>query len=230
MSFCILLILFVNNIFAQENLNQNTFDLPENEKEEIFVNVKETVGLLNHYIAQMAKKTNSFNVRDEIRKDDALPLFIKKCEPYNEYHNGKVIHNKGVKMQIQSKNDKKPINRLMKEYFVNLINLRYKDVIIKSTEYWRIHCTDPILVEKKDENNITYKVLATFDQYFEGIRNDSKQKGGEIVNKTIECYINRNTILDTNFKKSYEYEIQLGNVRVNHLDSIVDTRLLNIME
>ena len=103
----------------------NTFCSQAQVRTQVAVKVKQ----LCDYIEFMANPENPMDIRNRYRSK-AVKLFFANCEPYEE--DG--IRNEGVAMEVSSIYRSKPTRRLMKDYFMGLINMRYSKVIIQSTD------------------------------------------------------------------------------------------------
>ena len=126
---------FVTNIYAQSSTLE----------EQIRMRAAEKVDQLCDYIEFMANPENPKDIRNRRYRSKAVKLFFANCEPYEE--DG--IRNEGVAMKVSSIYRSKPTRRLMKDYFMGLINMRYSKVIIQSTD---IHDMDVSQLHQVDEN------------------------------------------------------------------------------
>lgn len=159
--------------------------------------VQQKVAQLNDNIAYMADKGKSVDTRNYYR-GVALKLFLGKGEPYVE-ENG--VRNPGVKMQTTSVYRKRPSEKLMKDYFTGLINLRYSKVDIESTKVHEIEVGD---LRKVDDG--VYVCDAYFEQVFTGWR-DNRPVYSDRTRKKVKVYIYEDLTID-----GAEYIIYLGDV------------------
>lgn len=167
------------------------------QEQQVLQRVKEKVKLMNDYISDMADKSNSVESRRYFRKK-ALPLFIGKGYEYEE--NG--ITKGGVLMQTTSVNRGGSVKSdLLRNYFSRLIELKYSDVIITSTEIADMKVSD---LKKVDEN--LYMCTCQYVQYFRGYR-DGRYTYGDKTTKRIVCYVETEYTED-----GLEYMIMLGDV------------------
>ena len=133
-------------------------------KEKLFQQrVKERVKLMNDYVSFMADKSKSQETRYYYRKK-ALPLFIGKGYEYEE--NG--VTKQGVMMQTTSVNRPGVVtNRLLRDYFSRLVNLKYSKVNITSTEIADMKVSDLKKVDSSDGTTL-YMCTVQYVQYFRG--------------------------------------------------------------
>lgn len=154
------------------------------------------VAQMNDNISFMADKGKSLDTRKYYRKK-ALNLFNGKGEPFEE--NG--VTNPGVKMETTSKYRKKPVSKLMKNYFDGLINLRYSKVDIQTTKVNEIKVSD---LQKVGDNQ--YVCTACFEQVFVGYR-DGIPVYKDRTRKKVKVYITAEETLD-----GTEFIVNLGDV------------------
>ena len=166
---------------------------------------QQKVKQMTDYVAYMANKEKPIEDRKEYRIA-ALNLFIGHGEPY--IVNG--ASREGVYMQITSKYRKKPTQRLMKDYFTGLINMRYSKVVIESSDI-----ADIKVSELKKVADHEYECTCTFVQAFCGYR-DGKPVYKDITKKRVTCrIIEEETVNITDsgdIKTEYEYVVLLGDV------------------
>lgn len=166
---------------------------------------QQKVKQMTNYIEYMANKEESSEDREEY-KTLALNLFIGHGESYTQNDTIR----KGVYMQITSKYRPKPAERLMKDYFTGLINMRYDKVVIESTDIKDIKVSE---LKKVGENE--FECTCTFVQAFCGYR-EGRPIYKDITKKRVTCHIfgeETITILPSgDLKKSYEYMVLLGDV------------------
>ena len=166
---------------------------------------QQKVKQMTYYVEYMANKDESLEDRKEYRTL-ALNLFIGHGEPYTLND----ATRKGVYMQITSKYRKKPTERLMKDYFTGLINMRYNKVVIESTDVKDIKVSE---LRKVGENE--FECTCTFVQAFCGYR-DGRPVYKDITKKRVTCHIfgeeTVKVMANGEIKTSYEYIVLLGDV------------------
>lgn len=166
---------------------------------------QQKVKQMTNYVEYMANKDESLEDRKEYRTL-ALNLFIGHGEPYTLND----ATRKGVYMQITSKYRKKPTERLMKDYFTGLINMRYNKVVIESTDVKDIKVSE---LRKVGENE--FECTCTFVQAFCGYR-DGRPVYKDITKKRVTCHIfgeeTVKVMANGEIKTSYEYIVLLGDV------------------
>ena len=166
---------------------------------------QQKVKQMTDYVAYMANKEKPIEDRKEYRIA-ALNLFIGHGEPY--IVNG--ASRKGVYMQITSKYRTKPTQRLMKDYFTGLINMRYSKVVIESSDIADIKVSE---LKKVAEHE--YECTCTFVQAFCGYR-DGRPVYKDITKKRVTCrIIEEETVKITetgDIETEYEYVVLLGDV------------------
>lgn len=166
---------------------------------------QQKVKQMTNYVEYMANKDDSLEDRKEYRTL-ALNLFIGHGEPYTLND----ATRKGVYMQITSKYRKKPTERLMKDYFTGLINMRYNKVVIESTDVKDIKVSE---LRKVGENE--FECTCTFVQAFCGYR-DGRPVYKDITKKRVTCHIfgeeTVKVMANGEIKTSYEYIVLLGDV------------------
>ena len=166
---------------------------------------QQKVKQMTNYVEYMANKDESLEDRKEYRTL-ALNLFIGHGEPYTLNDTTR----KGVYMQITSKYHKKPTERLMKDYFTGLINMRYNKVVIESTDVKDIKVSE---LRKVGENE--FECTCTFVQAFCGYR-DGRPVYKDITKKRVTCHIfgeeTVKVMANGEIKTSYEYIVLLGDV------------------
>lgn len=146
--------------------------------EQIKRRAAEKVGLMNDYISYMANKKKSSKTRIYY-KTKALRLFAGGGDSYEE--NG--IQKEGVQMEVTSINRKTKSRRLMKTYFQSLINLKYNDVQITSTDVADIKVSQ---LQRIGEN--LYVCTCYFEQAFIGYM-DGRPVYKDITRKHVKCYV-----------------------------------------
>lgn len=166
---------------------------------------QQKVKQMTNYVEYMANKDESLEDRKEYRTL-ALNLFIGHGEPYTLNDTTR----KGVYMQITSKYRKKPTERLMKDYFTGLINMRYNKVVIESTDVKDIKVSE---LRKVGENE--FECTCTFVQAFCGYR-DGRPVYKDITKKRVTCHIfgeeTVKVMANGEIKTFYEYIVLLGDV------------------
>ena len=166
--------------------------------------VQEVVAQLGDYLNYMADKNNSLKSRQYYRKK-ALKLFIGNGEPYTIGSR----HFPAVSMQTTSLRNRTPKTQPMAEYFTHLINLRYEQVSLETTEVAQIKVSD---LRKIDDD--TYVCTANFEQWFVGKR----REGGyykDKTNKSVQVYVKVEDTID-----NPEYIILLGNITATHTERL----------
>lgn len=154
------------------------------------------VAMLNDYIKFMADKSDTEKNRLTYRKM-ALGLFIAGGGSYIK--NGMEVD--GVVMEVTSTNRSKPRRRLMRDYFTGLINLKYQQVEIRSTDVAKIKVSD-----LKEIGDGLYECTCYFDQYFRGKRGDGNDYI-DLTRKKVTCRIRK-----WQTPEGDEYEVLLGDV------------------
>lgn len=185
-------VVLITMFFMVSNVSAQTFD----QEKMIQKRAAEKVAQMNDYISFMASKKKNLENR-KYYKPKALNLFMGKGYSYEE--NG--VEKKGVMMEITSVNRKSVSHQLIRDYFDNLINLKYTDVQITSTEIANIKVSN---LQQIDEN--LYVCTCQYDQAFAGYR-DGRPVYKDITTKRIKCYVK---VEDT--EDGEEYIIMLGDV------------------
>ncbi len=165
----------------------------------------ERVALLQDYIAFMADKRDDIETREYYKKK-ALPLFIGSGYEYEE--NG--VTKDGVKMQTTSLNTNSTKNALMREYFQRLINLRYSDVKITSSDVVDMKVSD---LKKIGEDR--YVCTVQYVQKFYGFKDGELAYGPDITTKRITCYVEAERVEGG----KTEYIMRLGDVEAVQTES-----------
>ncbi len=161
--------------------------------------VRHKVAQLNDNISFMASKSKDLKTRN-FYKRRALDLFIGKGGPFKE----DTVTKKGVVMETTTLYRKKPTRRLMTDYFTGLINLKYKEVDIQSTNVYEIEVDAK--PQKIDDN--TYVCSAYFDQIFVGHRDRDLNPYTDLTRKKVTVYIIIEEVID-----GKELRILLGDVK-----------------
>lgn len=187
-----LFILFLAMFCIASSVTAQTVD----QEEMIKRRAAEKVAQMNDYISFMASKKKSTENRKYYKKK-ALNLFMGKGFSYKE--DG--VEKDGVMMETSSLNRSSVNHKLMREYFDNLISLKYTEVKITSTEIANIKVSN---LQQIDEN--LYVCTCQYDQAFVGYRDD-RPVYKDITTKRIKCYVYAE---DTEDGK--EYVILLGDV------------------
>lgn len=167
---------------------------------------KERVRLMNDYISYMADKSDSEDIRYFYRKK-ALPLFIGKGYEYEELG----VTKNGVTMQTTSLNRGSVYTDLIREYFSRLVELKYSNVNVTSTQIADIKVSDLKKVDSSDGKAL-YMCTCQYVQYFKGEYGDGRLYGDKTT-KRIVCYIE---VEDT--EDGEEYMVLLGDVEAIHTE------------
>ena len=160
----------------------------------------EKVGMMNDYIQFMADKKKSLSSR-KIYKDKALNLFIGLGDAYEE--DGRM--KKGVVMETTSLYRKTPLRRLMRDYFTGLMNLKYTQVDIESTEAAGMKVSNLKKIAETEDGTV-YECTCYFDQAFIGYI-DGVPKYKDITRKKVTC-----RIIAEDTVEGEEYTVMLGDV------------------
>lgn len=152
---------------------------------------------LNDYISIMSDRTKSIETRNYYR-DLALKLFIANG---NAYETDGILDS-GVKIEVLSIHKKNPVRRLLKDYFIGLVNFRYPKVNLQPIKVNGIEVID---YKKIDENN--YELSAYISQKsFVGMR-DAKPMFTDGTRKKCKIHIHTE-----NTGKDQEVIVLLGDV------------------
>lgn len=148
------------------------------QKEEMERRAAERVAQMNDYISFMAskKKTRQNRIYYSTK---ALNLFVGRGHEYEE--NG--IQKDGVMMEITSVNRKNTSHKLIRDYFSALIDLKYTDIQITSTDIADIKISN---LQQIGEN--LYVCTCQFDQAFVGYR-DGRPVYKDVTTKRVKCYV-----------------------------------------
>ena len=133
-------------------------------------------------------------------KSKALNLHIGRGDAYTENGESK----KGVMMQTSSRNISLIKKTLTRDYLSRLIELKYSDVKILSSEVCDIKVSD---LQRVDDN--LYVCTCQYDQEFVGYR-DGRPVYKDITTKHIKCYV---TVVAT--EAGNEYIVVLGDATVD---------------
>ena len=212
----------ISLVFAISFLVTSIYAQSSTLEEQIRMRAAEKVKQLCDYIEFMANPENPMDIRIEFManpenpmdikdryRSKAVKLFFANCEPYEE--DG--IRNEGVAMEVSSIYRSKPTRRLMKDYFMGLINMRYSKVIIQSTD---IHDMDVSQLHQVDEN--MYVCTVAFVQVFVGYR-DGKPVYSDRTKKRVKCYVLKEETVDGD-----EYIVKLGDTRVEETKKLKVSR------
>lgn len=181
----LLVLLMATQVFAQRATS-----------EQIMRRAAEKVSQMNDYISFMANKKKNIGTR-QYYKNKALNLFVGRGEAYEE--NG--VKKEGVMMEITSIKRNSKSRRLMKDYFQSLINLKYQNVSITSTDVADIKVSQ---LQRIDDN--LYVCTVYFEQAFVGYM-DGRPAYKDITRKHVKCYI---YVEET--EEGIEYMVLLGDV------------------
>lgn len=175
-----------------------------NNEDAMTIRVVQKVKQLTDYINYMADKNMPIEDRLEYRQA-ALNLFIGQGESY--IVNGSP---RGVYILITSKYHKKPVVRLMKDYFTGLVNLRYNKVNIVSVEV----VNDIKVSELKKVGEKEYECTCTISAFC-GFH-DGKPIYKKIPNKRVTCRIFEEEAIRISSSgqtdKEVKYTVGLGDV------------------
>lgn len=156
----------------------------------------EKAGQMNDYISMMASKKKSRENRLYYRQK-ALNLFVGKGFEYDE--NG--VSKKGVMMETTSVNNPTKRRELMRDYFQRVVDYRYSDVTITSTDVAMMKVS---ALQQIDDD--TFVCTCQFDQAFIGYR-DGVPQYKDITTKRVKCYIKKERT-----EAGIEYIVRLGDV------------------
>lgn len=174
------------------------FSLFAQNKQDLLRNrAAQKVGQMCDYIEFMANPENDLETRSYYC-DKALNLFINRGNAYEE--DG--IMKEGVLMEVSSVNRKSKLPKLMKKYFIGLMNLKYQKVVIESTDVSEIE------VSNLREVDNYYVCTCYFEQAFCGYR-DGRPVYRDITRKKVKCYI---YVEQT--ERGEEYIVMLGDTTV----------------
>lgn len=158
---------------------------------------------LANYIEYMANKNKPYEDRKGYRTL-ALNLFIERGDSFIQNDEMR----KGCIIQITTKYRKKPTERLMKDYFKGLINMKYSKVNIESVNIAEIKVSD---LKKVDEHQ--YECTCYFTMAFCGYR-DGHSLYKDITRVCVVCHISESEItgITDNGQPIYENIVLLGDV------------------
>lgn len=162
----------------------------------------EVVAQMNDYVSFMARKDYSVNIRNRYRTQ-ALNLYVGKGYSYEL--NGE--NRDGVIMEVSSVTKNTIKKQLIRNYFTNLINLRYKDVKITNTEVAEMKLSNL----KKVYDNM-YVCTCQFVMVFEG-RTDRNFVYKDKTTKRIKCFVRVDEVVDEDGEKSLEFMVRLGDTQ-----------------
>lgn len=162
----------------------------------------EVVAQMNDYVSFMARKDYSVNIRNRYRTQ-ALNLYVGKGHSYEL--NGE--NRDGVIMEVSSVTKNTIKKQLIRNYFTNLINLRYKDVKITNTEVAEMKLSN---LKKVDDN--MYVCTCQFVMVFEG-RTDRNFVYKDKTTKRIKCFVRVDEVVDEDGEKSLEFMVRLGDTQ-----------------
>ena len=162
----------------------------------------EVVAQMNDYVSFMARKDYSVNIRNRYRTQ-ALNLYVGKGYSYEL--NGE--NRDGVIMEVSSVTKNTIKKQLIRNYFTNLINLRYKDVKITNTEVAEMKLSN---LKKVDDN--MYVCTCQFVMVFEG-RTDRNFVYKDKTTKRIKCFVRVDEVVDEDGEKSLEFMVRLGDTQ-----------------
>ena len=162
----------------------------------------ERVAQMNDYVSFMASKNNPLNTRRYYRTK-ALNLYIGKGGEY--YLND--VRSNGVVMEVSSVNRRTVSKLLIRDYFTNLINMRYTSVDITSTEAAEMKISN---LQKIDDD--TYVCTCQFVMLFTGKRGDGLTYRDKTT-KRIKCYVKAEEVVEDDGSTSVEYMVLLGDTQ-----------------
>lgn len=166
-------------------------------KSQIQIRATQKVDQLNSNISSMADKDYNRDERMYFAKA-AKKLFIANCEDYYDYEARKNV--KGVTMEVTSRYRKSVNKILMRNYFTHMVDLKYTDVEITSSDIASMKVSNP---QRISEN--TFVCTVQFDQAFVGYR-DGRAVYKDITTKRVKCYIDIERT-----EAGDEYIVRLGN-------------------
>lgn len=169
----------------------------------------EVVAQMNDYVSFMARKDYSVNIRNRYRTQ-ALNLYVGKGYSYEL--NGE--NRDGVIMEVSSVTKNTIKKQLIRNYFTNLINLRYKDVKITNTEVAEMKLSN---LKKVDDN--MYVCTCQFVMVFEG-RTDRNFVYKDKTTKRIKCFVRVDEVVDEDGEKSLEFMVRLGDTQCISTDRL----------
>lgn len=169
----------------------------------------EVVAQMNDYVSFMARKDYSVNIRNRYRTQ-ALNLYVGKGYSYEL--NGE--NRDGVIMEVSSVTKNTIKKQLIRNYFTNLINLRYKDVKITNTEVAEMKLSN---LKKVDDN--MYVCTCQFVMVFEG-RTDRNFVYKDKTTKRIKCFVRADEVVDEDGEKSLEFMVRLGDTQCISTDRL----------
>ena len=172
--------------------------LSSDKNEILKMRVQEMVGQMTDNISFMADKKKDYDTRMFYRQV-ALKLFIGEGGPYQYMGEQR----KGVIMETTSLYRSRPTRRLMRDYFEGLVNLKYSQVVIESTQTYDIEVSD--LKKVPGEDNL-YVCTACFEQLFMGYR-DGRVVYGDRTRKEVTAYVRMEEVYN-----DYEFIVMLGDV------------------
>lgn len=172
--------------------------LSSDKNEMLKMRVQEMVGQMTDNISFMADKKKEYDTRMFYR-EVALNLFIGQGGPYQYMGEQR----KGVIMETTSLYRSRPTRRLMRDYFEGLVNLKYSQVVIESTQTYDIEVSD--LKKVPGEDNL-YVCTACFEQLFMGYR-DGRVVYGDRTRKEVTAYVRMEEVYN-----DYEFIVMLGDV------------------
>lgn len=159
---------FGSSLYAQNNMVD----------EILAPNHATVVAQVNDYISFMASKRKSLDNR-KYYKEKALHLFIGNGYHYEE--NG--TEKEGVVIEITSSSGKVSSKKLIRNYFDDIIQIKYQDIKVTSTEVAYIKISNIYQIDDS-----LYACTCQYDQAFLGYR-DGKPIYKKIETKHVKCYI-----------------------------------------
>lgn len=184
--FFIFLVSFLGSPLFSQDMNEDIEKSINGKATETSQEMNHTLGkacatktaMLTDYIAFMADKEKKLSSR-EYYKTQALQLFVSSG--YSYVKDG--IVKDGVIIQIESKYRKKPIVKLIRDFFDSIIHNYSSPIQIEAIEVAEINVAS---LRKIGDNE--YECTCTFDQAFCGYR-DGRPLYRDITPKHVECRI-----------------------------------------
>ena len=211
-------------VFAQKKLKDVFPELSPKAIKDIETVVRRRVKDLNDNIADMANK-DEYDDRTPFVEAAKL-LFIHKCESYDEYIYNKdgsikeIRQNEGVRMEVASLHTMSVKDRLMRKYFENVVNFKYKAVYITSTDFAHMKTTTPQFLKYDENGNKVYTCTVTFVQKFHAVTNEGYVIE-DITTKTVECTITEFEIIaDATGRVKSVFSVALGDVHVDKIEKV----------
>lgn len=168
-----------DSVSNSQTVSESTDSTSNEFRDLIARQVQMKVDLLNECISNMADENNSLQDRLNCKKQ-ALSLFIADGDSYST----EGIYKDGVIVETTSQYRKRPIRRLVKDYFDGLIHNKYSKVDISSTQVFEIDVTD---LKKIDDN--FYEANSCYEQFFISNGYHNRKLSSERTKRNINVYI-----------------------------------------